>query len=94
MELYEITLHFRDFNNTLQGEDLTLKSTEYYESAEEAIGRAKLVASYFVFPKPDYFCLEDGGFTIWTDYPEQAKSAIHYDLLASKPVIKPITNIK
>lgn len=93
MELYELTLHFPDTYGTLGNEELTLKSTEYYESEEQAIDRAKVVASSFVTPKPDYFYLEDGGgFTIWTDYPEQVKRAIHYELLASKPTIKPITN--
>lgn len=93
MELYELTLHFPDTYGTLGNEELTLKSTEYYESEEQAIDRAKVVASSFVTPKPDYFYLEDGGgFTIWTDYPEQVKRAIHYELLASKPKIKPITN--
>lgn len=93
MELYELTLHFPDTYGTLGNEELTLNSTEYYESEEQAIDRAKVVASSFVTPKPDYFYLEDGGgFTIWTDYPEQVKRAIHYDLLASKPKIKPITN--
>lgn len=93
MELYELTLHFPDTYGTLGNEELTLNSTEYYESEEQAIDRAKVVASSFVTPKPDYFYLEDGGgFTIWTDYPEQVKRAIHYELLASKPKIKPITN--
>ena len=92
MELYELTLHFPDTYGTLGNEELTLKSTEYYESEEQAIDRAKVVASSFVTPKPDYFYLEDGGFTIWTDYPEQVKRAIHYEVLAAKPTIKPITN--
>lgn len=92
MELYELTLHFPDTYGTLGNEELTLKSTEYYESEEQAIDRAKVVASSFVTPKPDYFYLGNGGFTIWTDYPEQVKRAIRYELLAFKPKIKPITN--
>lgn len=92
MELYELTLHFPDSYGSLENEELTLRSTEYYDSEEQAIKRAKVVASSFVTPKPDYYYLEDGGLTIWTDYPEQVKRAVHYDLLASKPIIKPITN--
>lgn len=91
MELYEITLHFPDSYKSLENEDLTLKSTEYYESAEKAIERAKVIASSFVVPVPDYFYVGDG-LTIWTDYPDKVKEAIHYELLASKPTIKPITN--
>ena len=93
MELYELNLHFPGSYKTLGSQELTLKSTEYYESEERAIERAKTVASSFVTPKPDYFYLEDAtGRKIWTDSPEEVRRAIHYELLASKPVIMPITN--
>lgn len=88
MELYEITLHFP---GTLGEGGFTLNSIEYYESAEKAIDTAKVIVASFVEPKPDYFYIEDGaGLTIWTDYPEEVKRAITYDLITSKPQIKPI----
>lgn len=90
MELYEITLHFPNSYGSLENEELTLRSTEYYDSEEKAIARAKVVASSFVTPKPDFFYIEDGEGTIWTDSPEEVKKYLHYDLLASKPVIKTI----
>ncbi len=93
MELYELNLHFPGSYKTLGNREITLTSTEYYESDERAIERAKIVASSFVTPKPDYFYLEDAtGRKVWTDYPEEVKRAIRYELLASKPVIMPITN--
>lgn len=92
MELYEIILHFPDSYGALENEELTLKCLEYFESVEKAIHRAKVISSSFVSPKPDYYYLEGENSTIWTDYPEQVKRAIHYDIISSKPEIKPITN--
>lgn len=88
MELYELILHFPKLGD----EGITLKSTEYYDSEEEAIARAKVVANSFAVPVPDYYYLADGAnTTIWTDYPEEVKKSIHYDIVTSKPTIKAMT---
>lgn len=93
MDLYELNLHFPATYKSLGNEELTLQSLDYYESPEAAIGRAKAIAEAFVTPKPDYWYLEDGaGLTIWTDSPEEVSQAIRFDLMAKKPVIKPVTS--
>lgn len=88
MELYELVLHFPDKYASLGNKELILNSVDYYESPDEAIKYAKMVAESFVTPKPDFFYLSDGsGFTIWTNDQERTKAAIKYDLLTAKPII-------
>lgn len=93
MELYEITLHFPNTYGSLGNEELTLKSVEYYESEEEAISRAKTIATAFVTPRPDYWYMTDASErNVWTDSPQEVKKALHYDIIASKPNIYTVSN--
>lgn len=87
MEIYDLTLHFPPIYGTLDKEELTLKSTEYYDSNEQAIERAVVIAHSFVTPKPEFWYLEDGDRNVWTDNPERTKKALHYELLSCKPNI-------
>lgn len=88
MELYTLHLHFPDTYGSLGNEALSLQSTDYYDSAQQAIERAHAVAEAFVTPRPDYWYLEDGAAqNIWTNSPDDVKKAIKYDLLTIKPKI-------
>ena len=86
MELYEITLHFPDTYVSLNHEDLTLKNTDYYKSAEDAIAKARTISEAFVTPKPDFWYVEGEG-KVWTDDVEAVKRILHWDLLRAKPQI-------
>lgn len=93
MELYTINIHFPPIYKMLGNESLVLSNTDYYESPQDAIEKAKQIANAFVTPKPDYWYLENqDGHKIWTDNKEETKRAIHYNILADKPIIELIEN--
>lgn len=87
MRLYELTLHFPDCYGSLDHQEMTLTNLEYFYTAEDAVKRAKTIAHSFVSPQPDFWYLEDGGTTIYTETPEKVKEAIHYYILKEKPTI-------
>lgn len=88
MELYEMTFHFPNTFGSLNHEELTLKSVEYYRSTEDAIARAKTIAYAFVVPCPDFWYMECNG-KVWTEKEDvdAVKRILHYDLLTEKPQI-------
>lgn len=87
MELYEITLHFPDTYGSLNHEDLILKNTDYYKSAEDAIAKARTISEAFVTPRPDFWFVEGSEGKVWSNDVEAVKRIIYYDLLSEKPQI-------
>lgn len=90
MELYELIFHFPCSYASLENQELTLTTVDYYPSDEAAIHRAKTIANALVTPRPDYFYVAGMGGKVWTNNIEETKKALHYDLLCNKPIIKTI----
>lgn len=93
MELYEINIHFPDIYRMLENKTLTLKNTDYYNTPEEAVEKAKLITNAFVTPIPDFWYVEDcAGLIIWTNNAEKTKRVIKYEIIINKPIIHEIQN--
>lgn len=84
MELYTINLHFE--------KNITLTCSDYYATDNEAIERAKEIATTFVTPTPVFYYMERNGI-IWTDNPEMTKGAICYNHINPKPRIENLCKI-
>lgn len=80
IKLYELVLHFPDTYGITGNEALTLESSFYCDSDDNAVSKAQAIAEAFVSPRPDFWYVSDAAvFNIWTDSPAQTKQAIHYD---------------